>query len=442
MALLQLGGAMRRVTARQLAMPAVLVFAMAGGTPFAAPVAAGGVNSLRLSATYDVSASFSWSTRAVSVHTTAHVTNTSGASVSTVAFNLATLHTGAANVGVVTVRGSNVTESVNDQTIKVPFSPALGAGSSADVVINYTARLASKAGGYKWEFTRSGGVMTAYRWIPWLSRSIRFSNPGGGEATETNTTDHVHVVLTTDQPLVIASSGQLTNANGLTKTYDAYNVRDFNFSAAPDYHTATRTTGGTTITFYYRKLSPTNVLDRAVSAFNFYSNNVGAYPANYVNIAEVGPWYGMESPNLFWIPRDAGGLLAYEVVHEMAHEWFYSTVGNDQALDPFADEAVAEFLSRELVNTWTSSKCPGSNLDRTIYTRPGSCYTPVIYFQGYKYLDAYRDHVGNTAFYQGLHNYYAANKFDIGGTRKLLDALDAASGYHPNHAARFPSLYP
>jgi hypothetical protein len=434
---------MRRVI--KLPVPSLLaasVFALAGVLPFAAPVAAAGVNSLKLSATYDVTASFSWSTRAVSVHTTAHVTNTSGASVSTVAFNLATLHTGAANVGLVAVRGSAVSETVSDQTVKVPFSPALGAGSSADVVINYTANLASTGGGYKWEFTRSSGVMTAYRWIPWLSRTIRFSNAGGGEATETNTTSRVTVAITTDQPLVIAASGQRTNVSGLTQTFEAHNVRDFNFSAAPDYHTASRTTGGTTITFYYRTLSSTNVLDKAVSAFNYYSNNIGDYPANYVNIAEVGPWYGMESPNLFWIPRDAGSLLAYEVVHEMAHEWFYSAVGNDQALEPFADEAVAEFLSRDLVNTWSSSKCPGGRLDRTIYTSPGSCYVAVVYFQGYKYLSDYRAHVGATAFWQGLHNYYFANKFGIGGTRKLLDALDAASGYHPNHAARFPSLYP
>ncbi len=420
----------------------VLVFALAGGSPFAAPVDAAAVNSLRLSATYDVTASFSWATRAVSVHTTAHVTNTSGASVSTIAFNLATLHTGGAHVGAVTVRGSNASETIKDQTVLVPVSPALGAGSSADVVINYTANLASTGGGYKWEFTRTNGVMTAYRWIPWLSRTIRFSNAGGGEATETPTTSRVTVTITTDRALVIASSGQRLNNNGLTQTFEAHNVRDFNFSAAPDYRSASRSVGGRTITFYYRTLNATNVLNWAVSAYNYYTAKVGDHPADYINIAEVGPWYGMESPNLFWIPKNAGSLLAYEVVHEMAHEWFYSAVGNDQALEPFADESVAEFLSRDLVNTWTSSKCPGGRLDRTIYTSPGSCYVAVIYYQGYRYLDDYRNHVGAADFWQGLHNYYVANKLGIGGTRKLLDALDAASGYHPNHAARFPSLYP
>jgi hypothetical protein len=431
---------MRRVNKSSFVL--VLAFSFAGGLPAARPVDAASVSSLNLRATYEVSASFSWATRAVSVHTTAHVTNPTGSAVSTVAFNLGTLHTGNANVGVVTVRGSAVSETIKDQTVLVPFSPPLGAGSSADVVINYNARLASKAGGYKWQFVRRAGVMTAYRWVPWLSRTARFANAGGGEAYVTPSSASVAVAITTDQPLVIASSGQRIAVNGLTQTFVAHDVRDFNFSAAPDYQTATRVTHGTTIKFFYRTLPPSTVLDKAVASFNHLSDNVGAYPEDFLNIAEVGPWYGMESPNLNWIPSDAGGLLNYMVAHEVAHEWFYSTVGNDQALEPFADEALSEFLGREIAGTWTSSKCPNGRLDRTIYTTPGDCYVAVVYYQGYRYLDAYRDHVGNSDFYQGLRNYYQANKFGMGGTRKLLNALDAASGYHPNHAARFPTLYP
>lgn len=430
---------MRRFTTIQRSLPLAALFFL---LPVAAPIDAASVNSLALKATYEVTASFSWSTRAVSVHTTAHVTNPTGGSVSTVAFNLGTLHTGKANVGVVKVRGSEVSETIQDQTVLVPFSPALGPGGNADVVINYNARLAKRAGGYKWEFVRRSGVMTAYRWIPWLSRTAQFANAGGGEQYVTPTSSKVEVQITTDKPLVIASTGQRTGGTSLTQSFEAHNVRDFNFSAAPDYKTATRSTRGKTITFFYRTLSPSKVLDKAVASFNHLTDNVGAYPEDFLNIAEIGPWYGMESPNLNWIPSDAGSLLNYMVAHEVAHEWFYSTVGNDQALDPFADEALAEFLGRDIAGTWKSSKCPGGNLDRSIYTSPGSCYIPVVYYQGYKYLKNYRATVGAAKFWQGLRNYYQANKFGMGGTRKLLDALDAAANYHPNHAARFPSLYP
>jgi hypothetical protein len=431
---------MRRVNKSSLVL--ALAFSFAGGLPGAGPVDGASVNSLALKATYEVTANFSWATRAVSVHTTAHVMNPTGAGVSTVAFNLGTLHTGNANVGLVTVRGSAVSETISDQTVLVPFSPPLGAGASADVVINYNATLAAKAGGYKWQFVRRGGVMTAYRWIPWLSRTTKFANAGGGEQYVTPSSTSVQVAITTDQALIIASSGQRIGVNGLTQTFVAHNVRDFNFSAASDYRTASRVTKGTTITFFYRTLAPATVLDKAVASFNHLSDNVGAYPEDFLNIAEVGPWYGMESPNLNWIPRDAGGLLSYMVAHEVAHEWFYSTVGNDQALDPFADEALAEFLGRDIAGTWTSSKCPGARLDRSIYTTPGDCYIAVVYYQGYKYLQSYRNTVGAADFWQGLSNYYNANKFRIGSTRKLLDALDAASGSNMDHSLRFPSLYP
>ena len=69
---------------------------------FAAPAAVGAadVNSLALRATYDVKASFGWTNRAVSVDSTARVTNTSNGQVSVIAFNLAPLRTGNAHLGI------------------------------------------------------------------------------------------------------------------------------------------------------------------------------------------------------------------------------------------------------------------------------------------------------------------------------------------------------
>ena len=115
---------MRRVNRSSFAL--ALAFAFTGGMPVAQPVDAASVNSLALKATYEVTANFSWATRAVSVHTTAEVYNPTGGSISKIAFNLGTLRTGNANVGLVTVRGFNVTETIQDQTVLVPVSPALG----------------------------------------------------------------------------------------------------------------------------------------------------------------------------------------------------------------------------------------------------------------------------------------------------------------------------
>jgi hypothetical protein len=44
-------------------------------------------------------------------------------------------------------------------------------------------------------------------------------------------------------------------------------------------------------------------------------------------------------------PGDVERLV---VDHETAHQWFYSLVGNDQALDPWLDEALATWVQERL----------------------------------------------------------------------------------------------
>jgi hypothetical protein len=114
-------------------------------------------------------------------------------------------------------------------------------------------------------------------------------------------------------------------------------------------------------------------------------------------------------------------------------------VGNDQALEPFADEALADFMARNLLDRFVPSQCPTGWLDSTIYDL-GDCYPWVVYVQGNLWLKAYRDQVGSATFWHGVADYYAENRFGIGGTLKLLNALDAAAD-KPQLHDRFPSLY-
>ena len=55
--------------------------------------------------------------------------------------------------------------------------------------------------------------------------------------------------------------------------------------------------------------------------------------------------------------------LRYLVAHETAHQWFYGIVGNDQARQPFADEAAADFVARYVLGLRRASAAarpPGS----------------------------------------------------------------------------------
>src|SRR6188768_1532276 len=105
---------------RRVLLLVVLLLVSALGT--ATPTAAAGTNSLGLSASYVVDATFNWATRAVTVHSSANVKNTTGIAIGELAFNLATLRIGHAHVGVVTVAGHAAAVRVDDQTVFVPLS--------------------------------------------------------------------------------------------------------------------------------------------------------------------------------------------------------------------------------------------------------------------------------------------------------------------------------
>ncbi|MGZ8528745.1 MAG: hypothetical protein ACXWWR_08110, partial [Candidatus Limnocylindrales bacterium] len=144
-----------------------------------------------------------------------------------------------------------------------------------------------------------------------------------------------------------------------------------------------------------------------------------------------------------WIPRGlASSQLPWLVSHEVAHQWFYAIVGNDQAREPFADEAMADFLARYLTGTGRPSRCSTDTLDRSIYGYSSRCYFEVIYVQGGRVLSQLRRRMGSTAFWAGIRDYLATNRFGLGGTRLLLETLDAHTPLNllPSLRPRFPRL--
>jgi len=412
---------------------------MPAGTRATGPV---DVSSLGLDASYDVNATFNWHAGTAGVNTTATVRGTKPWSTGTLAFNLQILRIGHAKLTTATVDGQPVDATTDDQTIYVPLNPPLAPGGSVTVELDYTGTMTSSPNpnGDNWGFAATGDYLTAYRWIPWLSRTTKFDRPSVGDPYVTANASDVNVTITTDPALIFAATGVETSSQGGVHQFTAHNVRDFNFAASPTYRTQTRNVRGIAVTVYYDKLDPGLILNTTARAINDYTDKVGPYPYPVLNIAETGPWASIETPETFWLADNVPGhLLAWTTAHEVAHEWFYAVVGNNQALEPFADEALADFMARNLLNRFVPSQCPTGWLDATIYDL-GDCYPWVVYVQGNLWLRAYRYQVGSATFWRGVANYYAEYKFGMGGTLKLLLALDDAAGKVQLHE-RFPSLY-
>jgi hypothetical protein len=407
----------------------------------------GSVNrtSIDLTATYNVGLRLNFGTRSFRADTTISIVNTSGGSIDRLELNTIAARLGGIHLTTVTVDGTPATATIDDQTVIVPLGGILAAGATTQVRVAYSATLRSTLTGSNWLFTRTNGVLEAYRWIPWVSRRTPFNRPNHGDPFVTPVSPRVRVAITSDRTLVYATPGSRIALSGLRQTFEATNVRDFAFTAAPDYKRVAAIVGNNIIRVYYRGSFPAAAtLAAAKRALTKMEALVGPYPYRTYRLAQTAGGYGMESPGLTWLPTGVSRTnLSYLVTHETGHQWFYSLVGNDQARQPFADEAATDFLARYTLGLRRASRCSTARLDLTIYKYSSTCYYEVIYIQGGNFLDDLRRRVGSTAFWKGMRAYVAANQYTFGSTKELLDAIDAATSLDlvPRYAPRFPSIY-
>jgi hypothetical protein len=401
--------------------------------------------SLSLVANYDVTATIRYGDRAVALSETVALRNASGGPIDRVELNTVAARIGVLRLGAVTVDRHRVNAKVDDQTILVPFDGLLPDDATATINLSFNATLRSNLSGSNWLFTRTNGIVDANRWIPWISLRRPFDRPNHGDPFVTASSPYVRVRITTDRAMVIASTGQRTAVSGLTQTFEARNVRDFNLAASPFYSVRETEIGGTTVRVVAKAGYPfATVMSYAADAIGRMGTLAGTYPYPTFTVAESAGAYGMESPQLIWIPGGLSGRqLRWLVYHETAHQWFYGLVGSDQAYQPFADEAAADELARHVSGIWRASTCATARLDLSIYSYSATCYFEVIYVQGALLLDTVRTQMGDAAYWRAVRAYVAAHRFGIGSTRALLQALRSGTRVDlvPILAPRFPSLY-
>lgn len=404
-------------------------------------------SSLALNATYGVDLRIVVGTGALEVAVVIDIRNDSGQDIDRLELNTVAARLGGIDILEASVDDRLVVVTVDDQTLHLPLGGVLPGGRTATARLAYRATLRPDLDGSNWLFSRAGGTLALYRWIPWVSRAIPFDRPNHGDPFLTPTSPLVRVRITTDVPMVLASPGLDPVADGLTWSFEARDVRDVAVVLAPDFRLATGDAGGIPIRVYTRPggLDARELVSQAGLALTRITDRLGVpYPWPAFTVVETAGGYGMESPGLIWIPRGTISTnLAYVVHHEAAHQWFYGLVGNDQQAEPFADEAAADLTARTVLGLRRGSRCESEPLDRSIVDYSRACYFEVVYIQGGNVLDDIRKRIGTDTFWAAIRGYLEVNQFGLAGTHQLLEALRAASPVDllPSLQARFPSLF-
>jgi peptidase M1-like protein len=140
----------------------------------------------------------------------------------------------------------------------------------------------------------------------------------------------------------------------------------------------------------------------------------------------------MEYPELVLTPADPTS-----VAHELAHQWFYGIVGDDQYREPWLDESFAEFSAARLPraqvpNRLRNCRLPDAGdtpLDASMgrVTRAPGRYVRVVYIGGVCALRALQRALGRARFDAFMRRLVATHRDGVETTEDFVAAIRAAA---------------
>lgn len=224
-------------------------------------------------------------------------------------------------------------------------------GDRSTISVKYKIFL--KSGDYKLGINNKVYALTrAYPYAAYYNNGYSprpFTDIGESECFECA---NFYVKLKLKSNMVVASTGKEVSNNMKgdcsIREYTRESVRDFAIICSPYFTLRTEKVDGTTLRYYfYDDKSFADNLSIAADALSHYNSIFTKYDYDALNIVRA-PMdaSGMEYSCLAVVNDKLSQKEAKEVIaHEIAHQWWFLKVGNDQASEPWLDEALAEFSS-------------------------------------------------------------------------------------------------
>lgn len=375
---------------------------------------------------------------------------------------------GAATVDSLLVNGqpASVTAELENSALRVSLTAPLPPGEQVEFALDFSVRLSTDANeGYGQLAYRDGVVALAnvYPVIPVYDDeawNVELAPPYG-DATYTDTALY-RVQCTAPAEMAVAASGSQVNwtDNGdgtATWTFVSGPMRDFNVIMSDDFQVISTTVGDVIVNSY---VLPTDAaggqraLDYASDALRVYDARFGTYPFAEFDVVEVplSGAGGIEYPGLVVVDgaiyNQEHGYFEHATVHETAHQWWYSMVGNDQLDEPWLDEALTNysvvvyfedvygqqfaemFVEDYFVYNYEEIVKAGRDevVGRPVAEFSEEQYGPIVYVKGPLFFHNLRQQVGDEAFFAILRAYFQRYRYGIATPQRFLAVANEVSG--------------
>jgi len=233
-------------------------------------------------------------------------------------------------------------------------------------------------------------------------------------------------------------------------------VRDFAAVITKDYQVVRKKAGDKRVNLWYLKGMEDvkeALAQAAVSGMQFYGERFGAYPYEEVDVVLGETGYGiagMEYPGLVTsipkVPTEKGLKPAVNVVvHELAHQWWYGVVGNDQVKEPWLDEGITTFseflymhekmndderslLKRAADRTNEIHDSIGVTSADSLYDYPEAVYGLMVYIRPAAMFYQLMEEIGKDKVMDILRTYYERYQYKTATTKDFIQVANQVAG--------------
>lgn len=319
--------------------------------------------------------------------------------------------------------------------LEISLPARLAKGRALDLTLVYTIDIPPGNNSYQ-VYGASRYQVNLVNWYPFVvpyhpqNGWVLHEPKAFGEHLVYETADF-EVYFRLEQPgegVAVAASAPAEQAGEWTR-YRMERARTFAMAASTHLLVETAMAGEVQLYSYFHpdhRYGGRGLLQYMAEALEVFTQVYGPYPHDSLSAVEINFGDGMEYEGLFFMSRNfyneyngtVRGNLAVIGLHEVAHQWWFGRVGNDQALEPWLDEALSTYSERifferrypNALNWWWSFRVdffePQGWVDWSIYDGTGfRPYTNAVYLRGARFLEELRGRVGDEIFFDFLKDY-------------------------------------